>query len=166
LNTRTVALLSIVLILLPLIPAYLLNFLAFVISSAIGFIIVIYIMISNKTWTDTKNKVVGTYFSGVFATGVVLGEFLELYSATREFAIAGLVFVLPFIVQFILLAKDILPKLVNKDLIYFSNGYLPMLIVIIIGALVGRMLTSFYSLIILYSGTIVVALLVFLYFRK
>ena len=165
-DTRTTILLSILLLLLPLVPAYVLNYPAFVVTSTIGLIIVLYIMISNKTWQGLKAKIIGTYFSGVFAVGVTLGVFFELITKPRLFAETGLIFIIPFIVQFLLLLKDILPTLIKKDLLYFSNGYVPFLLVLIIGAIIGRFISSFYSLIILYSGTLIVAILVFLYFRR
>ena len=165
-DTKTVALVSLLLILLPVVPAYLLNFPAFVATSAIGLVIVLYIMITNRTWEDLKSMIVGTYFTGVFAAGITLGVFFALYSKPRLFAELGLIFSLPFIVQFILLLRRILPNIIRKDILYFSNGYLPLLIVIIIGAIIGRFISSFYSLLILYSGTIVIGILLFLYFRK
>ncbi|BCU68986.1 hypothetical protein [Stygiolobus caldivivus] len=165
-DTRTTVLLSILLVILPVIPAYVLNYPAFVVTSVIGLIIVLYIMFTNRTWETLKAKVVGTYFSGVFAVGVTLGIFFALYSKPRLFAETGLIFILPFIVQFILLLKDILPSLVTKELLYFSNGYVPFLLVLIIGAIIGRLFSSFYTLLVLYSGTLVVAVLVFLYFRR
>ncbi|PVU74872.1 hypothetical protein DDW11_04955 [Sulfolobus sp. SCGC AB-777_G06] len=165
-KTGTTVLLSVILLILPTVPAYALNYPAFLVASAIGLIIVLYIMYSNRTWETLKGKVVGTYFSGVFAVGVTLGIFFSAYSKPKLFAETGLIFIIPFIVQFLLLLKDILPSMISKDLLYFSNGYVPFLLVLIIGSVIGRFLSSFYPLIILYSGTLVVAILVFLYFRR
>jgi len=166
LNTATLILISILLIALPIIPAYLLNFPAFVALSTIDLAIVIYIMTTYKTWTTLKSRIVGLYFSGVYALGITLGIFFALPVKPRLFAIVGLIYVLPFIFQFIISIKPFISKLISRNLLTFGNGYVAFLLVLIIGAIIGRYLANFYQLIILYSGTIIVGILILLYLRK
>lgn len=165
-NTSTIVLISILLIALPIIPAYILNFPAFVALSGLDFALVIYLMISNKTWTTLKSRIVGLYFTGVFALGVTLAVFFALPSKPRLFAIAGLVFVLPFIFQFIISIKPFIRNVISIDFLRFGNGYVAFLLVLIVGAIIGRYLANFYELVVLYTGTIVLGILMLLYLRK
>lgn len=159
-------LLSILLIALPIIPAYLFNFPAFVVLSTIDFALVLYLLYSYKSWTSLRNRVIGLYFSGVFALGVTLAIFFALPIRPREFALAGIIYILPFIFQFLLTIKPFFTKILGKDFIQFGNGYVAFLLVIIIGAVIGRFIANFYQLIIIYSGAIVIGLLLLLYLRK
>ena len=165
-NNWTIVLLSILFIALPVIPAYLFNFPAFVVLSTIDFAILIYILITYKTWTSLRNRVVGLYFSGVFALGVTLAIFFALPLKPKEFALVGLIYIIPFIFQFIITIKPIITKIAVKELLSFGNGYVAFLLVVIIGAIIGRFLENFYQLIILYAGSILTGILILLYLRK
>ena len=165
-NNATLVLLSILFIALPIIPAYLLNFPAFVVLSTIDFVILIYILFSYKTWTSLRNRIIGLYFSGVFALGVTLAIFFALPIKPREFAEVGLIYIIPFIFQFIISIKPVITKIVAKDFLSFGNGYVAFLLIVIIGAIIGRFIENFYQLIILYSGSILVGILILLYLRK
>jgi len=126
----------------------------------------IYILYSYKTWTDLRNRIVGLYFSGVFALGVTLAIFFALPVKPKDFALVGLVYIIPFIFQFIISIKPLVAKIVAKDFLSFGNGYVAFLLIVIIGAIIGRFIGNFYQLIILYSGTILVGILILLYLRK
>lgn len=165
-NNSTLVLLSILFIALPIIPAYLFNFPAFVVLSTIDFVMLIYILYNYKTWTDLRNRIVGLYFSGVFALGVTLAIFFALPVKPKDFALVGLVYIIPFIFQFIISIKPLVAKIVAKDFLSFGNGYVAFLLIVIIGAIIGRFIGNFYQLIVLYSGTILVGILILLYLRK
>jgi len=166
LNNSTLVLLSILFIALPIIPAYLFNFPVFVVLSTIDFVILIYILYSYKTWTDLRNRIVGLYFSGVFALGVTLAIFFALPVKPKDFALLGLVYIIPFIFQFVISIKPLVTKIVAKDFLSFGNGYVAFLLIVITGAIIGRFIGNFYQLIVLYFGTILAGILVLLYLRK
>ncbi|BFH73554.1 hypothetical protein SJAV_14980 [Sulfurisphaera javensis] len=165
-NTSTLVAISILLIALPVIPAYLLNFPVFVALSTVDLVIVLYLMITYKTWTTLKSRIIGLYFSGVFALGITLGIFFALPIKPRLFAEIGLIYVLPFIFQFIISIKPFIAKIISKNFLGFGNGYVAFLLVLIIGAIIGRFLANFYQFIVLYSGTILIGILILLYLRK
>ena len=149
-----------------MIPAYLLNFPAFVALSTIDLIILIYLLFKYKTWTSLRNRIIGLYFSGIFALGVTLAIFLALPIRPKEFAEVGLIYIIPFIFQFIISIKPLISKIAFKDFLSFGNGYVAFLLIVIIGAIIGRFLENFYQLIILYSGSILAGILILLYLRK
>ena len=165
-NNSTLILLSILFIALPIIPAYLFNFPAFIVLSTIDLIILIYILFRYKTWAGLKNRIIGLYFSGVFALGVTLAIFFALPVKPKDFALVGLVYIIPFIIQFIISIKPVITKIVIKDFLSFGNGYVAFLLIIIIGAIIGRFIENFYQLIVLYAGSILVGILILLYLRK
>ncbi|ARM75165.1 hypothetical protein [Acidianus manzaensis] len=159
-------LISIILILLPVIPALLLNFPIFVGASVVGFLISVYYFVKYLPWKSLQNNVISLYFTGIFAFGLALGVFLALPAKPREFALVSLVESIPFFISFILLVKSLLPKLLDKSIIKLGNGYFAMLIVIIIGAIIGRFLHNFYELIFLYSGFIALGIIAYFYFKE
>lgn len=159
-------LVSIVLILLPAVPGFLLNFQAYLVASVIGLAVVIYYFITNLPWKGVKHAIVSSYFTGVFSLGLALGIFLALPIKPRDFALVALVESIPFFVSFAYLMKYTLAKAITKDIIRIGDGYFAMLLVIILGGVIGRFLNNFYEFIILYSGFIALGIIAYLYFKK
>lgn len=159
-------LVSIVLILLPVIPAFILNFPAFIGASLVGFIISTFYFIRYLPWKSLQNNIISLYFTGIFAFGLALAVFLALPSKPREFAELALFEAIPFFISFILLIRSLLSKVIDRSVIKLGNGYFAMLLVIIIGAIIGRFLHNFYELIILYSGFIALGIIAYLYFKE
>ncbi|AWR96687.1 hypothetical protein DFR86_03360 [Acidianus sulfidivorans JP7] len=159
-------LISIILVLLPVIPALLLNFHVFIVTSAIGFLISTYYFVKYLPWKSLQNNIISIYFTGIFAFGLALGVFLALPAKPRDFAAVSLVESIPFFISFLILAKSLITKVIDKSILRLGNGYFAALIVIIIGAIIGRFLHNFYELIILYSGFIALGIITYLYFKE
>lgn len=159
-------LVSIILLILPIIPGYLINFPAFVGTSLIGFAISLLYFIRYPPWKSLQNAVISVYFTGIFALGLALAVFFALPSKPREFAEVALVESIPFFISFVILAKSVFPKMINKSLLKLGNGYFAMLLVILAGAIIGRFLHNFYELIILYSGFLALGIIAYFYFKE
>ncbi|MCQ4448594.1 MAG: hypothetical protein NO076_05035, partial [Sulfolobales archaeon] len=52
-----------------------------------------------------------------------------------------------------------------KEFLSLGNGMAAFLLTVLIGSLIGRALSNFYELLILYTGFIVLGVLAMLYFR-
>ncbi|BDC18070.1 hypothetical protein [Acidianus sp. HS-5] len=159
-------LVSIVLILLPAIPGFLFNFYAFVGASIVGLAIVMYYFSANLPWKGVRQAIVSLYFTGVFSLGLALGVFFAMPIKPKEFALVSLIESIPFFISFAYVAKAVLVKAINKDILKVGNGYFAMLLIIILGGLAGRFLHNFYELIILYSGFIALGIIAYLYFKE
>ncbi len=157
---------SILLVLLPAIPAFARSFYGFLGGSVIGLVIAVYLFLQYKPWENVNNAVVSTFFTGIFAFGLGLAVFLVLPLKPKEYALVALAFSIPFIVSLVFLLKPLIGNFLRADLLKFGNGYVAMLIVVIIGALMGRFFHNFYQLIILYSGFIALGIITYLYFKE
>ncbi|MCY0859148.1 MAG: hypothetical protein OWQ54_01825 [Sulfolobaceae archaeon] len=165
-NQSQIALLSVLLLFLPLIPAAMDDFTAFAVTGAIGFILVLYLLYHYKPWRSTKAAINSMYFSGIFALGVAVGVFLALPFHPRHIAELGFVYSLPFIVTLLMVVARLVPKLALKELVTLGNGIFMMLVVIIIGAIIGRFFHNFYETLVIYSGFLVLGVLTYLYIHQ
>ncbi|NON63662.1 hypothetical protein [Acidianus sp. RZ1] len=157
---------SILLILLPVIPAFLFNFPAFLVTSLIGLAIVLWYFVRYLPWKGIQNAIISTYFTGIYSFGLALGVFFALPMKPRVFAEVSLIESIPFIISILYVLRALIFKLVNKSIVKVGNGYFAMLIVLIIGAVAGRFFHNFYELIILYSGFLILGIITYLYFKE
>ncbi|MCI2413759.1 MAG: hypothetical protein MPF33_00680 [Candidatus Aramenus sp.] len=157
---------AILLVLLPAIPAFVRSFYGFVGGSVVGFVIALYLFLQYKPWESLNNAVVSTFFTGIFAFGLGLAVFLDLPMKPKDYALVTLAFSIPFVVSLAFLLRPLIGNLLRVDLIKFGNGYVAMLIVVIIGAIIGRFFHNFYELIVLYSGFITLGIIAYLYFKE
>lgn len=165
-NQTQIALLSVLLLFLPLVPAATNDYSAFLVTSSIGFIIVSYLTYHYRVWKSIKGAINAMYFSGIYSMGIALGVFLSLPFHPKHIAEAGFVFSIPFIVNFLIVALKIIPKFITKDILYLGNGVFLMLLIIVIGALAGRFVHNFYETIVIYSGFIALGVLAYLYVNQ
>lgn len=161
-----VAGLSLTLILLPVIPALVENFTAFAVTSTLGFVVVLYLLMTYKPWESRTNSVISLYFSGVFSFGLAFGVFLVLPLHPRLYGLVALVESIPFFLSFYFATKGLWKSVLNKEVLSLGDGYLAFVLVVLIGAIIGRFLHNFYELVILYSGFLTMGFLAMLYFRK
>ncbi|EHP70698.1 hypothetical protein MetMK1DRAFT_00012010 [Metallosphaera yellowstonensis MK1] len=161
-----VAGISLLLILLPVIPALVESFLAFAVASTVGFVIVSYLLMSYKPWESRTNSIISLYFSGVFSFGLAFGVFLALPLHSRLYGLVALIESIPFLVSFYFATRGVWKTVLSKEVLSLGDGYLALVLVVLIGAIVGRFLHNFYELVILYSGFLTMGFLALLYFRK
>lgn len=157
---------SILLILLPTIPAFLHSFYGYLGASIVGFAIVIYLFAQYRPWENSNNAIISLYFTGIFAFGLAMAVFLTLPLKPRAYAGVALVESIPFFVSFYYVARLFLGKFFQKNVVKFANGYVAFLIVVIIGAIIGRFFHNFYELIIIYSGFIALGIIAYFYFKE
>lgn len=134
-------------------------------TSLIGFAIVLYLMAKIRPWTEVRSSVSFLFFSGIYTAGVAIGIFLILPLDPKKIALLGAVESLPFILLFILT----LPKVhlsIKSDILKTGNGLFAMLLVVIVGAVIGRFFHNFYQQIIIYTGFLVAGFLTYLYERS
>ncbi|QKR01097.1 hypothetical protein GWK48_08935 [Metallosphaera tengchongensis] len=157
---------SLLLILLPVLPALADNFYAFVGASVVGFAIVLYLFATYKPWVDQTNATVSLFFSGIFSFGLALGVFFTLPLHPKLYGAVSLVESIPFFISLYFATKDLWGKIFKKEVLYLADGYLAFALTILIGAIIGRFLHNFYELITLYSGFLIMGFILMLYFRK
>jgi len=155
--------LSFVLFLLPL-TALIDRFVVFASSSLVGLAILLYLIYISKPWTSARASVAALFFSLAYALGVVVGVFLVLPLDPRDIAILGGIEVLPTLLLFALSLIKLRPK-IGLNLFREGGGMVMFLLIVIIGALVGRYFPNFYQEIAIYAGSIALATAVYLYMR-
>ncbi|BDB98924.1 hypothetical protein [Saccharolobus caldissimus] len=160
--------LSIIMLILPIIPALIDSFPGFLGTSLIDLIIAMYVMITEKPWAgDIKTAISTLYFTGLSTVADAIGVFLALPYHPVKFAIITIIFSIPFIYNLFLVLKPILPSIIKKDILYVGNGFFAFSLVLIIGAIIGRVfITRFYVLLPLYTGFLILAIIALFYFRK
>ncbi|AOL17060.1 hypothetical protein BFU36_10490 [Sulfolobus sp. A20] len=160
--------LSILMIILPVVPALVDSFPGFLGGAIIDFVLALYVLYSEKPWAnDLKTAISTLYFTGLSSIADGFGLFLALPYHPVKFAIITLILSIPFIFNLILVLRPILPTIIKRDILYVGNGFFAFSIVLIIGAIIGRVfITNFYVLLSLYSGFLILAVLALLYFRK
>ncbi|BCU68219.1 hypothetical protein HS7_16560 [Sulfolobales archaeon HS-7] len=156
--------LSLLLVVLPL-TSVSLNLYLFIGSSTVGLLITIFLMVRYRFWSGIKNAISSLYFSTAYAAGLTIATFLVLSSSIREFGYFSLIGLIPFLINLIDAVYQIKPK-IGSDILRLGNGMFGFLIVVIIGAIIGRFLHNFYQDIIVYTGFIVAGILVYLYLRE
>ncbi|BBL46697.1 hypothetical protein MJ1HA_0796 [Metallosphaera sedula] len=157
---------SLVLILLPVLPALANNFPAFLGASIVGFAMVLYLFWTYKPWSGKDNAVVSLYFTGIFSFGLALGVFFVLPLQPRLYGVVSVVESIPFFISFYFATRDIWKALFKKDILYLADGYFAFVLTVLIGAIIGRFLHNFYELIVLYTGFLTMGFILMLYFRK
>ncbi|MEM0173476.1 MAG: hypothetical protein QXV69_08155 [Sulfolobaceae archaeon] len=164
-NKLQIGLLTIVL-LTPLVPAAINSFTAFLPTSMICLGILLYLFYRYRPWIDLRSAIITLYFSTVFTLGITLGVFLVLPANPRLISIAGLIEIIPFLFNLILVLKSFIRNLFNKKVFFINKGYFTFVIIILIGALIGRLFPNFYQQLVIYSGTLVIAVLFLVYIRQ
>ncbi|AWS00513.1 hypothetical protein [Metallosphaera hakonensis] len=157
---------SLLLILLPVLPALADNFPAFLGASIVGFGIAVYFFWTYKPWANKDNAVVSLYFTGIFSFGLALAVFLVLPLHPRPYGIVSIVESVPFFISFYFATKTIWRGLFKRDILYLADGYFAFVLTILIGAIIGRFLHNFYELIVLYTGFLTMGFILMFYFRK
>ncbi|MEM4884462.1 MAG: hypothetical protein QXO77_02995 [Saccharolobus sp.] len=159
---------SIIMIILPIIPALVNSFIGFLVASLINFIIVMYTLLTEKPWSnDIKTAISTLYFTGIATAANLFAIFLALPYHPVKFAIVTLILSIPFIYNLFLIIKPILPNILKSNIIYTGNGFFAFVIVLIIGAIIGRLfITRFYILLPLYTGFLALAIIALFYFRR
>ncbi|WP_338603657.1 hypothetical protein V6M85_04770 [Sulfolobus tengchongensis] len=161
--------LSIVMIVLPIFPALVNSFPAFLADALIDFIIATYILITEKPWAnDIKTAISTLYFTALATFADTAGVFFVIaYQDPFKFALVTLVLSIPFIYNLFLVLKQVLPSVIKSDILYVGNGFFAFVLVLIIGAVIGRLfITNFYALLPLYTGFLILAIIALFYFRK
>jgi len=164
-NKFQIGILTIVLV-APLIPAAVNSLIAFLPTSLICLGILLYLFYRYKPWSDLRSAIITLYFSTVFVLGIALGVFLVLPLKPREISIIGLIESIPFFFNLVLVLKSFASKFINRKILLTNNGYFAFIVIILIGALIGRFFNNFYQLLIIYSGTLIVATLVLVYIKR
>jgi|ECHhosMinimDraft_1075155.scaffolds.fasta_scaffold00124_11 hypothetical protein len=154
---------SLLLLILPL-TAMGNNFILFASASLVGLALLLFLMARFKPWSSLQNSVVSLYFSGSYAAGVILGLFLILPLRPVKLAELGAFELLPFIVNLLLLIYQTKPR-IGTDIFKLGNSLFTLLIIMVIGALIGRMLSNIYEDLTLYLGFLIAGLLFYLYIR-
>ena len=163
-KTATVAIVIAVL-LLTIVPAYVNSLIGFAVGVAISLALTLYVVLFEEKSAGLRGDVVRLFFTGVLALGATGGIIMALPFREKLYSVVGIVAILPFLFY---LAKVFTPILKNfrvSEFLSFGNGVVAFLIVVVIGALIGRALNNFYETIVLYTGFIVAGLLVMMYFR-
>jgi len=161
--------LSILMIVLPIVPGLVDSFIAFLVGALIDFIVAVYVLISEKPWAnDIKTAISTLYFTALSTFADVAGVFFVMaYQDEYKFAIVTLTLSIPFIYNLFLVLKSVLPNIIKRDILYVGNGFFAFILVLIIGAIIGRaFITNFYALLPLYTGFLILAIISFIYFRK
>ncbi len=165
-RSQTIAL-TVVIILLGLVPAYVNSLVGFAVGIGIGLAIVGYIIYSMRTLSnDLRNNVIGLYFSGALALSAALGILMALPYKEKAYSFVGLIAILPLIAHIVKVAKPIFKGFKVREFLSLGNGMVAFLVTVLIGAIIGRALNNFYELVILYSGFIVLGILAMMYFRE
>lgn len=148
-----------------IVPAYVNSLIGFAVGVAISLGLTLYVILVEVKGKGLRDDVVRLFFTGVLAVGATGGIIMALPYREKLYSVVGLVALLPFLFYLLKVVKPIIANVRVKELLSFGNGVLAFLIVLIIGAVIGRALNNFYELIILYTGFLVAGLLVMYYFR-
>ena len=158
--------LTIVMLLFGVVPAYVNSIVGFAVGIGLGLVITAYIIYDQKTlFRDLKANVVGLYFSGVLALSAGLGILMALPYREKLYSVIGVVALLPLLAHLVRVLPPILRNVKVKEFLSLGNGMAAFLLTVLIGSLIGRALSNFYELLILYTGFIVLGVLAMLYFR-
>lgn len=159
--------LTIVMLLFGVVPAYVNSIVGFAVGIGLGLVITAYIIYDQKTLSrDLKANVVGLYFSGVLALSAGLGILMALPYREKLYSVIGVVALLPLLAHLVRVLPPILRNVKVKEFLSLGNGMAAFLLTVLIGSLIGRALSNFYELLILYTGFIVLGVLAMLYFRE
>ena len=163
-KTTTVAIVIAVL-LLTIVPAYVNSLIGFAVGVAISLAITLYVVLFEEKTSGLRGDVVRLFFTGVLALGATGGIIMALPFKEKLYSVIGIVAVLPFLFYLVKVFTPIAKSFKLSEFLSFGNGVVAFLIVVVVGALIGRALNNFYETIVLYAGFIIAGLLVMMYFR-
>jgi hypothetical protein len=155
-----------VLLFLPLIPAAANILLPYLIISLAYLAILLYLFYYYKPWKDLKAATITLYFSMVYTLSIALGVFLVLPLRPRDIALVGLIETIPLIFNVTIILKSFLKKFISYSIFKINEGYLLFVLILILGAIVGRFFANFYELIVIYTTSLIIGILVLIYFRQ
>lgn len=163
-KTTTVAIVIAVL-LLTIVPAYVNSLIGFGVGVAISLAITLYVVLFEEKSSGLRGDVVRLFFTGVLALGATGGIIMALPFREKLYSVVGLVAVLPFLFYLVKVFTPIIKNFKLSEFMSFGNGVVAFLIVVVVGAIIGRALNNFYETVVLYTGFIIAGLMVMMYFR-